>query len=312
MEDRRNNRRWINIGIIVLLVFILFLFLDRSAKNATGPEFEDTSNNIESVTWKWASFSDPVQSYNIDNPDNYTITVSSDGKLNIVADCNSANTTVKIEGNSVSVQEPVAMTMAMCPPESKSDEFIKNLTNAATYFIKDGVLYVDLFADSGTMVFVSGDTQIPPSNNVSSDPENATYLVGGQDVAMSNGKNEEPIPDSSTVITTEIWGEPTTKNIEGTSVGFAAVTLLQQPGGSGSFYYIAACVNMEGGCTGTNAIMIGDRITMQTVEIHGTDTIVVNYMDRAEGEPMSSQPSVAASKSYKLQGTTLTEAANNF
>jgi len=39
----------------------------------------------------------------------------------------------------------------MCSPESRSDEFIKNLSSAAIYFFKDGNLFLDLMADGGTM-----------------------------------------------------------------------------------------------------------------------------------------------------------------
>jgi len=306
METEKSNRRLFNIGLIILLIIFLFLFLDRSVKNATGPEFEDVSNNLEETTWYWVGFSDPKQKFTIDNPERYSITITKDGQLNIKADCNVANTTVVIDGQSVSVQEPMAMTMAMCPPGSKSDEFVNNLTNAATYFIKDGVLYVDLIYDSGTMVFISGD-ELPPST--SSAAKNATYEIEGQSVTLIDGRNEEPVPNSSTVVTTEVWGEPTTTTIEGDSADFAAVVLLQQPGGSGSFYYIAACVdNADGTCTGTNAILIGDRVAIQNVLIQDDETIIVNYATQAPGDPLSAPSSVGQTGTYILTGTTLTEA----
>jgi len=44
-------------------------------------------------------------------------------------------------------------TMASCPEGSLEDEFIHGLTAAATYFIKDGDLYIDLIYDTGTMRF---------------------------------------------------------------------------------------------------------------------------------------------------------------
>jgi hypothetical protein len=41
----------------------------------------------------------------------------------------------------------------MCPPESRSDEFIKDLGAAAIYFFGDSNLFLDLKADGGTMEF---------------------------------------------------------------------------------------------------------------------------------------------------------------
>ena len=45
------------------------------------------------------------------------------------------------------------MTMAACPEGSRSDEFVRLLGGAALFFFESGNLHIDLFADSGTMVF---------------------------------------------------------------------------------------------------------------------------------------------------------------
>jgi hypothetical protein len=45
------------------------------------------------------------------------------------------------------------LSRAMCPPESRSDEFIKDLDAAAIYFFKDSNLFLDLKVDGGTMKF---------------------------------------------------------------------------------------------------------------------------------------------------------------
>jgi hypothetical protein len=43
--------------------------------------------------------------------------------------------------------------MAACPEGSLEDEFVRGLSAAAIYFIKDGDLYIDLKYDTGTMRF---------------------------------------------------------------------------------------------------------------------------------------------------------------
>ena len=45
------------------------------------------------------------------------------------------------------------LSRAMCPPESRSDEFIKNLGEVTIYYFKDGNLYTDLMAGGGMMEF---------------------------------------------------------------------------------------------------------------------------------------------------------------
>jgi hypothetical protein len=46
-------------------------------------------------------------------------------------------------------------TMAACEPGSLEDEFVRNLTAATISFFKDGDLYLDLTADTGTMQFTT-------------------------------------------------------------------------------------------------------------------------------------------------------------
>ena len=45
------------------------------------------------------------------------------------------------------------MTLAACPPASRSDDFVKYLGSVAIYFFQDGNLFIDLMADGGTMQF---------------------------------------------------------------------------------------------------------------------------------------------------------------
>ena len=47
-------------------------------------------------------------------------------------------------------------TSAACPAGSWSDDFLQNLDGAALFFMEDGNLYIELFADSGVMKFANG------------------------------------------------------------------------------------------------------------------------------------------------------------
>ena len=69
-----------------------------------------------------------------------------------MADCNNAAGAYQGEGGKLSI-EIGPMTAAACPPESRSEQFLKLLSGGARYFFRDGNLYIDLFADGGTMIF---------------------------------------------------------------------------------------------------------------------------------------------------------------
>ena len=68
------------------------------------------------------------------------------------------------EGGKLTV-EIGPVTAAACPPESRSEQFLKLLSGGALYFFRDGNLYIDLFADGGTMIFAPGVRRIRDAND---------------------------------------------------------------------------------------------------------------------------------------------------
>ena len=104
------------------------------------------------VVWQWVQFSDPSGPITIDDPSQYTAEFMADGKVHVKADCNMGNGTYTTEGNSISI-EIMAVTRAMCPPGSLSDQFLQNLNAASLYRLEGDNLMIDLQADSGTMEF---------------------------------------------------------------------------------------------------------------------------------------------------------------
>jgi len=135
------------------------------------------------------------------------------------------------------------------------------------------------------------------------EPLNATYLVENQPVTLILGKAEkEIVPGSTSKITTMVFGSPTMGDLNDDGADDAALILTQNSGGSGTFYYVAASVlnNKDGKTTGTNGILLGDRISIQSVLIDG-GTITVNYSDRKKNGSMSVQPSVAITKYFGVR-----------
>lgn len=141
------------------------------------------------------------------------------------------------------------------------------------------------------------------------DPLNATYTIENQPVKLVNGKaSTEAAPGSATRIETAMFGSPISGDVNSDGRADAAVIIVQNPGGSGTFYYVAVALNLPTGTQGTNAILLGDRIAPQTLEIQN-GKIIANYADRKPGQSFSTQPSVGVSKYITLNGTTLTAIA---
>lgn len=152
----------------------------------------------------------------------------------------------------------------------------------------------------------------PPASDtmLGKDPQNATYLIEGQEVTLVNGVAENEIaPGSASKLVTRYFGNELQIDLNSDGLMDTALLLTQESGGSGTFFYVAAALQQEGGYLGTNAIILGDRIAPQSTNVDPGNPLqfIVNYADRKPAEPMSAQPSVGVSKTFKLQEGALLE-----
>ena len=106
------------------------------------------------IEWRWQQtlYNDDRKSIP-PKPENYTLLLTRDGRISARIDCNRGGGTYTLEGSRITI-EIAHMTMAACPPGSLDRAFLKDLSAAAIYFIKNGDLYLDLKYDTGTMKFV--------------------------------------------------------------------------------------------------------------------------------------------------------------
>lgn len=134
---------------------------------------------------------------------------------------------------------------------------------------------------------------------------NATYMIDKRPVHLFDGQAEIPVaPGSATKITTRVVSEPVFGDLNNDGKEDAALFLVQDPGGSGTFYYIAVAIAKDGIYHGTNAVLLGDRVIPRTIHIRN-NVIIVNYVDRLPDEPMSTPPSLVKSMSLRLNESLL-------
>jgi hypothetical protein len=157
----------------------------------------------------------------------------------------------------------------------------------------------------------AGQTEAPATGTDSHvDPQNATYLIDGREVTLVNGMSEqEAAPGSATKIVTKYFGNAVDIDLNSDGLMDEGFLLTQDGGGSGTFFYVAAAINNAGSTQGTNAIFLGDRIAPQSTNVDPNNPVqfIVNYAERKASEPMSAQPSVGVSRTFKLDKDTLVE-----
>lgn len=145
------------------------------------------------------------------------------------------------------------------------------------------------------------DAAGPPASS-GTDPLNATYTIEDRALSLVNGRfNEAAAPGSATRIMAEVFGLPLYGDLDHDGDEDAVVVILYDPGGSGTFYYIAAAINQNGSYRGTAGYLLGDRIIAQFVRFD--DGIVqVHFLDRRPTEPMSAPPTVRTEMLLRFTG----------
>ena len=131
-----------------------------------------------------------------------------------------------------------------------------------------------------------------PPNLPGFDPLNTTYTIEDQTVTLINGSSEIKVaPGSAARIRATAFGRPLFGDLDHDGDEDAVVVIIYDPGGSGTFYYIAAAINQNGSYRGTAGYLLGDRIIAQFVKFDD-GLVQAHYLDRRPTEPMSAPPSV--------------------
>ena len=129
-------------------------------------------------------------------------------------------------------------------------------------------------------------------------PYNHTFSIEKEKVVLHNGQSRVSIPGSAAVILTQIIHKPVYVDLDGDNVREAVSILMQQTGGTGSFYYLAVA---DDGDKIIESYFLGDRINIVSVNVVN-NIIIVEYVERAVSQPMASKPTVKVSKQFKLDG----------
>lgn len=238
---------------------------------------------IMGKTWQWISTVTPVETVKVSDPARYTIRLDESGKVQARFDCNRGGGNYTISEGKITFGPMMSTSMA-CPEDTQDALFMRDLQKASSFFLENGDLYLELALGSGTMRFKN----VESNEAKAKDPLDAAYTVEGQIIQLQHGKASRPAaPGSASMVETSVFGTPYYGDLNGDGNKDAVLFLKHNPGGSGTFFYVAASLCDSDGWQGTKAILLGDRIYPQGLEIKN-GLITVRFLGRKPEEPMSS------------------------
>lgn len=116
------------------------------------------SSDLADTSWQLTGFvtsGPPANAAVVPDSQNYTLALTSDGKVNVKADCNGASGTYTVNGSNLTIKIGPT-TLVACPAGSLSDQYIAALGAVATYKIESNQLKLTLAKNAGRMDFRKG------------------------------------------------------------------------------------------------------------------------------------------------------------
>jgi len=109
---------------------------------------------IIGIVWQWVRtrYHNDITMNRPADTAGYTLQLNSDGTVKVRGDCNAGGGSFTMTGSNVSVRI-THTTMAACPKGSRESSFIRDVNGAAGFLLKNGMLFLDLENDTGTMEF---------------------------------------------------------------------------------------------------------------------------------------------------------------
>ncbi|MEZ4837008.1 MAG: META domain-containing protein [Caldilineaceae bacterium] len=238
-----------------------------------APESADGTASITANPWQWIAYSGPVEQFDVETPQRFVLAFGEDNSLAVLADCNRASGSYTAADSAVTV-EIGPMTRAMCPPDSRSDQFVRLLGGAAIYFFDGDNLLIDLFADGGTLTFAPAPADVldaAPAVDVAAILGNLTYngVLPEQPITLTDGVGEYTEDGPGTPFVRLIDHLIPTGDLNGDSLADAAAILVDNTTGSADFVYVVAVLDVDGAVTPTDALQLGDRTPVQSMTVDG-------------------------------------------
>jgi LysM repeat protein len=136
---------------------------------------------------------------------------------------------------------------------------------------------------------------------------NATYQgIYAQPVTLTDGKYEgKPFQEGGASRPTVVLADSFAAfgDLDGNGIADAAVLLVENSGGSGSFLYLAAVIDENGRPVNVATTLLGDRVQPASLSIQGGE-IVFQGATHAPGDPMCC-PSLKTTMTYRLEAGAL-------
>lgn len=112
-----------------------------------------TSAALFGTRWQWVGRASAGDAMTIAEPARYTLEFLPEGRIALRADCNRGAGGLAFPAPGALRVGAIALTRAMCPPDSLSDRFVQEVSAAARWSLRDGQLWLERPDGAATLRF---------------------------------------------------------------------------------------------------------------------------------------------------------------
>jgi heat shock protein HslJ/membrane-bound inhibitor of C-type lysozyme len=164
----------------------------------SGPLFGQTPSGTEApplagTSWQLVRFQGGDGKVVMpDDGSKYTLAFAADGTIAARIDCNRGRGSWKSSAPSQLELGPLALTRAMCPPQSMDSQLIKHWSYIRSYVVRNGHLFLSLMADGGNYEFQPMPAAAPSIKSPVTFKGPVTFMCGGGETLRATFYKTQP------------------------------------------------------------------------------------------------------------------------
>ena len=129
-----------------------------------------------------------------------------------------------------------------------------------------------------------------PSERSVANLHDDTYTISGMKFTLKHGYSEVGDIGIAAKTITRYYGKDAIGDVNNDGRADLVFLITQEFGGSDKFFYLVARLDLPSGRVGTQALYLGELIVPQKISIDSRGIVLVNYLDRKEGESFTDPP----------------------
>jgi hypothetical protein len=151
----------------------------------------------------------------------------------------------------------------------------------------------------------------PPIDPVTFIQAELTVNIDGESILLEKGENRSPAaPGSASMNITTIHSPFVEADLDGDNDPDAIVVLTRSTGGTGTFYYVCAIPDYENNRLSTDAIFIGDRVSIESITVKA-NTVSLKYIDRDLNTSFAQEPTVEKIRRFRMEAGQLVQLSDS-